>query len=199
MLGSACAQPQEKQRLEEVYMPSFSRVPPRESGLQSLQTLADDWRNGSSTTFARDVLSPQGAIVVVSLGVLLLVAWDYRRLTSSRNVDLLLLITPGVLFFDAMRFFGVIRLADVPQPARLGVLGDVRRQRRLDRPGGATSHAPETAILGTQPSTDGPCGTRARPARCERRRSDLSSARRCGMVRESRSAATARTWTVTLW
>jgi hypothetical protein len=105
-----CARPApDKEILVGVYMPSFSRVPPREPALQSLETLAADWRAGAGTTFMADVLSPQGLTVAVALGVILLVAWDFRRVRSPRNVDLALLFVAGLLLFDAMRFFGVIR------------------------------------------------------------------------------------------
>jgi hypothetical protein len=117
MFTASCAQTQEKQRLEQIYMPTFSRVPPREPALQSLETLAADWRTGSGRTFAGDIISAQGAVVAVAVVVLLLVAWDFRRLTAARNADLLLLFVPGLLFFDAMRFFAVIR-----SPAYLNLL-----------------------------------------------------------------------------
>jgi hypothetical protein len=108
-VAGACArQPDEKQRLESVYMPTFSRVPPREPVMKSLEALADDWHNGGGRTLLHDVLSPQGATVGVTIAVILLVGWNYRRLRAATNVDLLLLLAPGLLFFDVMRFFGVM-------------------------------------------------------------------------------------------
>ena len=109
LLTGACArQPHEKQPLLEVYMPSFSQVPPREPALQSLGTLASDWRNGGRKTLAADLLSAQGAAAALALAVILTVAWDFRRRGRSRNLDLLLMFTSGVLFFDVMRFFRVM-------------------------------------------------------------------------------------------
>jgi hypothetical protein len=99
----------DKQPLLDVYQPSFSQVPPREPAMQSIRTLAADWHAGTGRTVANDILSPQGLIVAVALGVMLLVAWDFRRLTSRRNIDLALLFIAGALLFDAMRFFSVMR------------------------------------------------------------------------------------------
>ena len=54
--GGSCARlPQEKQPLLDVYMPSFSRVPPREPAAQSIRTLANDWRDGGRTTLTSDL------------------------------------------------------------------------------------------------------------------------------------------------
>ena len=89
-------------------MPSFSRVPPREPALQSVRTLARDWRGGGRKTLTADVLSAQGVAAALALSVILTVAWDFRRRGGSRNIDLLLMFTSGVLFFDVMRFFGVM-------------------------------------------------------------------------------------------
>jgi hypothetical protein len=118
LITSGCASaPQEKERLLEVYMPTFERVPPRESAAQSVRSLAKDWREGSSRTFVSDVMSAQGLAVGVAFTVILLVAWDFRRIASTRNVDALLLFAAGALFFNVMRFFAVIRL-----PAYLNLL-----------------------------------------------------------------------------
>jgi hypothetical protein len=111
LITSGCARaPQEKERLLEVYTPTFERLPPRESAAQSIRTLAKDWREGSGKAFVNDVMSAQGLAVGVALTVILLVAWDFRRVASTRNVDMLLLFAAGLLFFDVMRFFAVIRL-----------------------------------------------------------------------------------------
>jgi hypothetical protein len=104
--GSCAWQPQEKQALLDVYQPSFPQLPPREPALQSIRTLANDWRDGGRTTLANDLLSSQGLAVALALAVMLLVGWRRR---SARNTDLLLMFASGAIFFDAMRFFGVMR------------------------------------------------------------------------------------------
>jgi len=106
--GSCTRMPHEKQPLLDVYMPSFSRVPPREPAMQSIRNLAKDWRDGGRSTFASDASSAQGLGVALALAIILIVAWDFRRRATSRNIDLLLLFTSGALFFNVMRFFGVM-------------------------------------------------------------------------------------------
>lgn len=117
LAASGCAQNQEKERLEGVYMPSFSRVPPPEPATQSLKTLREDFASGGAASLGRDLLSPQGAAVGVAIAVLLVVGWNFRRVSAAGNLDLLLLALPGLLFFDVMRFFEVIR-----NPAYLNLL-----------------------------------------------------------------------------
>jgi hypothetical protein len=102
---------QPRQPLEEVYTPSFSRVPPREPASLTLQTLAADWRGQPGTSFRRDLRSAQALIVAAALCVLCWVGIDRRRLRNPRNIDLALLFLPGVLLFDSMRFFDVLRSA----------------------------------------------------------------------------------------
>ena len=106
LAGGSCARlPHEKQPLLDVYMPSFSRVPPREPAAQSIRTLAKDWRDGGRTTLTSDLLSAQGLGLALALAVILIVAWDWRRPAAPRNIDLLLMFASGALFFDVMRFF----------------------------------------------------------------------------------------------
>ena len=67
------------------------------------------WRRGGRASFFADVLSLQGGLVAVSLAVMLVVGWQFKRSPGSRNLELLLLFASGLFFFDAMRFFGVLR------------------------------------------------------------------------------------------
>jgi hypothetical protein len=122
LIGTGACTPkvQERQRLEAVYMPTFSRVPPKEPAIQSIRTLAKDWREGSRKTLAADIASVQGLALAIALGVMLLVAWDFRRLSTPRNLDLLLMFAAGALLFDVMRFFSVIR-----SPTYLNLLDSV--------------------------------------------------------------------------
>ena len=108
--ASACSgEPQPKQTLDEVYMPTFSRVPPPAPVAETIGTLANDWRAGGSRTISADAMSIQGLFVLVALAVLLIVGWDLTRSARSRNVELALLFASGALFFDVMRFFAVLR------------------------------------------------------------------------------------------
>ena len=118
LAGGSCAlAPRDKQPLLEVYMPHFSRLPPREPAMQSIETLAKDWREGGRTTVTSDVLSAQGLGVTLAFVVILIVGWNFRRATTSRNIDLALMFLSGALFFDVMRFFAVMQ-----KPAYLNLL-----------------------------------------------------------------------------
>lgn len=110
LAASGCARDTvEKQPLRAVYMPTFAKVPPREPAAQTVRSLVADWRGGSGERFRRDVLSTQGLAAAIALAVILIVAWDYRRLSNPRNIDLLLMYGAGLLLFDVMRFFPVLR------------------------------------------------------------------------------------------
>jgi hypothetical protein len=109
-LAAACnLTSQPPQYLEEIYTPSFSRVPPGEPVSVTLQKLAADWSGEPGSTFRRDLLSLQAVAVVTALVLLCSVAVDWSRLTNPHNIDLALLAAPGVLLFDSMRFFDVLR------------------------------------------------------------------------------------------
>ena len=126
-------------------MPSFSRVPPRESALQSVRTLARDWRAGGRKTLTADLLSAQGVAAALALAVILTVAWDVRQHGRCRNVDLMLMFTSGVLFFDVMRFFRVMQSPTIPESSRLGVHRGCCRQPGRD---GSRSREDQTTRLG---------------------------------------------------
>jgi hypothetical protein len=102
---------QAKQTLDSVYMPTFPAVPPAASTAETLRTLSDDWRNGTARTFVADLMSMQGLLAAVSLVVMIVVGWSFTRSPGSRNLELILLFASGAIFFDVMRFFGVMRSA----------------------------------------------------------------------------------------
>jgi hypothetical protein len=106
--ASCAREPREKQRLYEVYMPTFTRVPARAPAAETVETLSRDWGNGPGNTFRQDLVSAQALGAAVALGVILLVAWNYRRLLDPRNIDALLMYGAGLCLFDCMRFFGVL-------------------------------------------------------------------------------------------
>lgn len=109
LLAPACArEPQPRETLQEVYAPTFTRVPPREPVSETVRNLARDWRGAPGDTFRNDLRSGQAAAAALALAVVLLVAFDFRRPWSARNIDVLLMYGVGLCFFNVMRFFGVL-------------------------------------------------------------------------------------------
>ena len=106
---SGCARARsEKEPLRELYTPTFARIPDSPAASETLHQLRDDWRAPAGDRFRRDLRSFQAAGVAVSAIVVLIVAFDWRRVRSPRNIDIVLLYATGLLFFDVMRFFDVL-------------------------------------------------------------------------------------------
>jgi hypothetical protein len=109
LFASACARDDVRpQPLHDVYQPTVAAVPPHEPAAVSIERLKADWRGEPGASFRRDLQSPQAAIALVALALILFVAFDFRRPFSSRNIDLLLLYAAGACLFDVMRFFSVL-------------------------------------------------------------------------------------------
>jgi hypothetical protein len=96
------------QPLHDVYQPTVAPVPPREPTAVTIERLKADWHGEPGDSFRRDLRSPQAAIALLALALILFVAFDFRRPLSSRNIDLLLLYAAGAVLFDVMRFFRVL-------------------------------------------------------------------------------------------
>jgi hypothetical protein len=109
---ASCARTQDasphRETLRELYTPTFARIPATPAVSETLSQLRADWNGEPGIRFRRDVSSSQGLLALLAGAVLLVVAFDWRHLTSARNVDILLLYATGLLFFDVMRFFDVL-------------------------------------------------------------------------------------------
>jgi hypothetical protein len=96
-----------RELLREVYSPTFPDVPPRASIGDTIAQLRADLASPTGQSFLSRVLPDQGGILWLTLIVALAVGFDFRRPLSSRNIDLLLMVVLGSMFFDIMRFFRI--------------------------------------------------------------------------------------------
>jgi len=108
-VSSGCAQEaQPREPLRELYTPRFARIPDPARFSDTVRQLREDWRAQPGDRFRQDLRSPQGLLVALAAGVILLVGFDWRRPRSPRNLDIALMFLTGLLFFDVMRFFDVL-------------------------------------------------------------------------------------------
>jgi len=96
-----------RELLREVYSPTFPDVPPHASIPDTIAQLRSDLASRAGQSFLSRLLPDQGGILWITIIVALAVGFDFRRLVSSRNIDLLLMVALGVMFFDMMRFFRI--------------------------------------------------------------------------------------------
>ena len=179
-------------------MPSFSRVPPREPALQSVRTLASDWRNGGRKTLDGRPPVRAGRCRGAGtrrhphrgLGFSATRKIPKRRPSADVHVGRALLRRHAVLSGDAF--------TRVPESSRLGVHRCCCRQPCRDGSSGRQDQTTRLRAMGAEPfaQSSGAAGHRS-PRRRHRRRRD-ASAGRCRLVREPWGAAAARARTASL-
>ena len=87
---------------------SFDPPPPAPPAMTVVQSVwrdfwrPDDYRLRSST------LPTQAGVFWIAIIVAVVVAFDFNRLTSSRNLELIALMAIGFLMFNIMRFFALL-------------------------------------------------------------------------------------------
>ena len=80
--------------------------PPANPGVgHVVSTLWSDLKGASGAGFLRSMVPTQSGVLWIALIVALMVAFDYSRPTSARNVVFLALLAIGFLLFNIMRFF----------------------------------------------------------------------------------------------
>ncbi len=96
-------QTHERELLREVYAPSFPTVPSMAGiGATITQVHADLRARVHGNGEARSVAG-QAGILLIAFAVTLGVAFDFSRLRSSRNIDIILALALSVMFIDIMR------------------------------------------------------------------------------------------------
>jgi hypothetical protein len=103
--------------LTDVYSPAIGRVPAPGPFGDSIRQWREDLASTRGQHFLRRVVPDQAGVLWLSLVLALAVAFDFARLRNPHNVELALLLAPGVLFFNVLRFIDVM-----PQPAYLRLL-----------------------------------------------------------------------------
>ncbi|MDP2319527.1 MAG: hypothetical protein Q8O42_09355 [Acidobacteriota bacterium] len=73
-----------------------------------VSTLWTDFMHRPGTDFLDAMLPTQSGVLIISLIVALMVAFDYSRPRSRRNFELLALLVIGFLLFNVMRFFELL-------------------------------------------------------------------------------------------
>lgn len=148
--AAACSrEPVQKEALQQLYTPRFAPPPPAAPTLVTLQETVTAWAGALPDAIVPGTrpgswLPNQPAVLWISLAVLLVAGFDFRRPRNPRNLDLLLLQLLGWLFFDVLSFLDHLRdstryqLMDWVFAAVVGVtftmeVRSVRRSRR--RPG----------------------------------------------------------------
>src|SRR5262245_25680746 len=99
--------PHERELLREVYSPSFEQVPPMASIADTIAELRWDLSTRNGQRFIARLLPEQGGVLWITLIVALAVGFDFSRRRSGRNLDLILALLLGLMFFEQMRFFRV--------------------------------------------------------------------------------------------
>lgn len=103
--AAACSPPAERDMLNarQLETPRFDPPPPPTGS--ELERLQQDLTGPPGRTLLIKLLPTQGATLLISLLVMLVVAIDFARLRHPRNVELGALLLIGVLLFEVMRFF----------------------------------------------------------------------------------------------
>jgi len=99
--------PRTRELLREVYTPTFETVPPMAPIGETIAELRRDLASPAGHAFLVRLGAGQRGVLWIALLVTLGVAFDVSRRRSSRNVDLILMLALGLMFFDMMRFFRV--------------------------------------------------------------------------------------------
>lgn len=93
-----------RERLTELYTPTFSAPPPAESPAVTLGKLRGQLDSPAGPQFIRSLLPGQAGVLWLSAIVALAVAFNARAPRDRRNVDLLLMLGVGLCFFDVLGF-----------------------------------------------------------------------------------------------
>ncbi len=86
----------------------FAPPPPQPGAGRFWPAVWSDFLSPVGADFLYELLPTQSGVLWISLIVALMVAFDYARPTSFRNVELLALLAVGFLLFNVMRFFDLL-------------------------------------------------------------------------------------------
>ena len=109
-LASCASTSQPPETLQEIYTPSFPRVPVPEDPSTTVNGLREDLAAPAGDALLSRLAPDQAGVLWLALVVALLVAFDFERPSSRRNVDLALMLALGTALFNVVGFFPVIRI-----------------------------------------------------------------------------------------
>ena len=97
--------------LTDVYAPRIGVVPPGAPVAGAIPRLGNDLRSPRGQEFLQRVVPTQAGALWLALVLALAIAVDFMRPRNPHNYELVLLLAPGVLFFDSIH---LIELLDRP-------------------------------------------------------------------------------------
>ena len=104
-----------RQTLTQVYTPSFAPVPRAEGAPETLTRLWQALLSPGGLDFLSRVLPNEAGVLWLSLLLVLVVAFDFERINSPRNADLILLQAIGFLLFGVLGFLDRLRSPEFVQ------------------------------------------------------------------------------------
>lgn len=108
LIGRQSPAPTAELTLRELHNTEFAAPPPRPDIGTFVGSLWRDLQGPSGDVLFHSIYSVQGLILLVSLVVMLTVAFDFHRPWRARNGELIALLVPGVLLFNVMRYFDLL-------------------------------------------------------------------------------------------
>lgn len=96
--------------LEEVYTPRFPDLARPEAPGRTVVYMIGELSTPRGLQFLDAITPSESGAVWLALIVALVVGFDFVRPASARNVDLLLLLVPGLLLFHALDFLGLLHI-----------------------------------------------------------------------------------------
>lgn len=108
LVGRAYPVPREPMIPRHLENASFNPPPQAPPAGQFVGTLWSDLWSESGETFWRAMVPNQAGVLWIAVLVMLIVAFDFARPSSSRNAELLALLSIGFLLFNVMRYFDLL-------------------------------------------------------------------------------------------
>jgi hypothetical protein len=104
---SAQSSPAERERLtpRQLETPTFEPPARVHSASRALAAIRDDLAGEPGARFLAMLVPSQSGVLWIALFVALVVAFDFERVRSARNVELVAMLVIGFLLFEVMRFF----------------------------------------------------------------------------------------------
>src|SRR6478735_5374999 len=87
---------------------TFQPPPPAPGTLTIVKTVWTDFWSDAGAETRHAFLPSQAGVLLIAVVVALMVAFDFQRPASARNLELIILLSLGFLLFNVMRFFELL-------------------------------------------------------------------------------------------